>query len=248
MDWTLKHRKDARPPEGPVVVVVMDGVGVGRRDDGDAVFLARTPVLDDLRARYPYRTLRAHGTAVGLPDDTDMGNSEVGHNAIGAGRVFDQGAKLVNRALADGSLFAGESWRNLTQGCLERRTPLHLIGLLSDGNVHSHISHLFALIREAARIGIEELYLHTLLDGRDVPATSALIYVDQLEQVLAECGPGKRYRIASGGRPHGHDHGSLRGRLESGRARMERACPRSCPRLSLRPRGDRDFPPGGRDR
>jgi 2,3-bisphosphoglycerate-independent phosphoglycerate mutase len=178
----------------------MDGVGVGPGDAGDAVGLARTPTLDLLRARFPWRTLRAHGTAVGLPDDGDMGNSEVGHNALGAGRVFDQGAKLVNQAIADGSLFRGETWTALTANCLAQRTPLHLIGLLSDGNVHSHIHHLIALIREAARTGIREVYVHTLLDGRDVPETSALVYIQQLEAALAEFdGDGRRYRIASGG-------------------------------------------------
>ena len=201
MDWTLRRRRDFVPPAGPVVVVIMDGIGVGRGDEGDAVALARTPVLDELRTGHPWRTLRAHGTAVGLPADSDMGNSEVGHNAIGAGRVFDQGAKLVNRALADGSLFRGETWQRLTRGCLERQAPLHLIGLLSDGNVHSHIDQLIALIREAARLGLREVYVHPLLDGRDVPETSALIYVDRLEGVLAEYDRTKdhRYRIASGG-------------------------------------------------
>ena len=201
LDWTLRRRRDAAPPAGPIVVVVMDGIGVGPGDEGDAVALARTPVLDDLRARFPWRTLRAHGTAVGLPDDSDMGNSEVGHNALGAGRIFDQGAKLVNRALADGSLFGGEIWRRMTEGCLASRTPLHFIGLLSDGNVHSHMDHLIAMVREAARIGIREVYIHPLLDGRDVPPTSALVYVDQIESVLAEYDgiDGRRFRIASGG-------------------------------------------------
>ncbi len=201
MDWTLNRRDGYTPPPGPIVVVVMDGVGVGPGDEGDAVALARTPVLDALRLRYPYRTLRAHGTAVGLPDDSDMGNSEVGHNALGAGRVFDQGAKLVNRAIADGSIFRGEAWRLLTAACLERKSPLHLIGLLSDGNVHSHIDHLLALVREAARLGIREVYVHPLLDGRDVPETSALLYVERLEGMLAEHDgrEGRRYRIASGG-------------------------------------------------
>jgi 2,3-bisphosphoglycerate-independent phosphoglycerate mutase len=201
MDWSLTIRPDGFVPKGPVVVVVMDGIGAGRGDAGDAVALARTPVLDDLKARYPWRTLRAHGTAVGLPDDSDMGNSEVGHNAIGAGRVFDQGAKLVNRALAEGTLFQGEAWRYISGECLAHNTPLHLIGLLSDGNVHSHIDQLFALIREAARVGIREVYVHPLLDGRDVPETSALTYLDRLEELLREYDGrgGRRYRIASGG-------------------------------------------------
>ena len=177
----------ATPPAGPVVVVVMDGVGIGRGDEGDAVALARTPILDDLRARFPWRTLRAHGTAVGLPDDSDMGNSEVGHNALGAGRVFDQGAKLVNRAIAEGSLFRGDGWNAVATNCLANGKPLHFIGLLSDGNVHSHIDHLFALLRRArAEAGVRELCVHALLDGRDVPETTALSYVDALEALLAE--------------------------------------------------------------
>jgi 2,3-bisphosphoglycerate-independent phosphoglycerate mutase len=201
LNWTLKRRDRTAPAAGPLVVVVMDGIGVGPGDEGDAVALARTPVLDALRERFPSRTLRAHGTAVGLPDDSDMGNSEVGHNALGSGRVFDQGAKLVNKALADGSLFQGAVWRRITQGCLERKSPLHLIGLLSDGNVHSHIDHLIALIREAARLGIREVDVHTLLDGRDVPPTSALTYVEALEATLAEYDGvgGRHFRIASGG-------------------------------------------------
>ena len=179
MDLTLKLRADQTRAARPVVCVIMDGIGIGKGDEGDAVALAHTPVLDQLRESYPWRSLRAHGRVVGLPDDSDMGNSEVGHNAIGAGRIFDQGAKLVNHAIEEGTIFQGEVWRRLTKRCLERGSPLHLIGLLSDGNVHSHIKHLFALIREAARLGIREVYIHTLLDGRDVPQTSALVYVDR---------------------------------------------------------------------
>ena len=201
MDWTLQSRPGAQPPAGPVIVVVMDGVGVGRGDEGDAVALARTPTLDGLRSRFPWRTLRAHGTAVGLPDDGDMGNSEVGHNALGAGRIFDQGAKLVNQAIADGRLFRGDAWKTLERNCLEHGTPLHFIGLLSDGNVHSHIDHLEAMIHRAAEAGIREVFVHTLLDGRDVPETSALLYVDRLEAFLARFHgkDGRTYRVASGG-------------------------------------------------
>jgi 2,3-bisphosphoglycerate-independent phosphoglycerate mutase len=201
MDWTLQRRPGAQPPAGPVIVVVMDGVGVGRGDEGDAVALARTPTLDGLRTRFPWRTLRAHGTAVGLPDDGDMGNSEVGHNALGAGRIFDQGAKLVNRALAEGLLFRGDAWNTLERACLEHGTPLHFIGLLSDGNVHSNIDHLEAMILRAAGAGIREVFVHPLLDGRDVPATSALLYIDRLESLLAHFHgkDGRTYRVASGG-------------------------------------------------
>jgi 2,3-bisphosphoglycerate-independent phosphoglycerate mutase len=186
--------------KGPVVVAVMDGVGVGAHDEADAVHLARTPTMDWLRANAPYRTLRAHGTAVGLPSDDDMGNSEVGHNALGAGRVFDQGAKLVNAAIESGALFAGEAWQRAVAKVKGSGQPLHFIGLLSDGNVHSHEQHLFALLRRAAKDGVKALRVHALLDGRDVPETSALTYVERLEAVLAELrAAGCDARVASGG-------------------------------------------------
>jgi 2,3-bisphosphoglycerate-independent phosphoglycerate mutase len=186
---------------GPVLLVVLDGVGYGRRDEWDAVYQARTPVLDGLLSRDPNLALKAHGIAVGLPSDADMGNSEVGHNALGAGRVFDQGAKLVNRALEDGSAFEGKVWRGLVERCSGEDGALHLIGLLSDGNVHSHEKHLHALLGRAAREGIRKVFVHTLLDGRDVAETSALVYVERLEKVLADLNgsPDRRYRIASGG-------------------------------------------------
>jgi 2,3-bisphosphoglycerate-independent phosphoglycerate mutase len=187
--------------EGPVLVVVMDGVGLGREDEGNAVWLARTPTLDWLATSAPSVALRAHGTAVGLPSDDDMGNSEVGHNAIGAGRVFDQGAKLVNCAIEDGSMFEGEVWRAAVDRVRQSGEPLHFIGLLSDGNVHSHIEHLFAMLRRASAEGVTEVRVHALIDGRDVPETSALSYVDRLEGVLSELSarPDRDYRVASGG-------------------------------------------------
>ena len=191
-DWTLRPHATLRPPEGPVVFVVMDGVGVAPAGEGNAVRLARTPCLDRLADEALTTTLRAHGTAVGLPSDDDMGNSEVGHNAIGAGRVFDQGAKLVDLAIDSGALFHGDTWRWVTGG-----GTLHLIGLLSDGNVHSHERHLHALIRAARAGGVARVRVHVLLDGRDVSAQSALIYVDRLEAVFAEAGGD--CRIASGG-------------------------------------------------
>jgi 2,3-bisphosphoglycerate-independent phosphoglycerate mutase len=193
--------KIADAPAGPVVVVVLDGVGVGRGDEGDAVHLARTPLLDSLRKTCPAISLQAHGTAVGLPSDKDMGNSEVGHNALGAGRVFDQGAKLVNSALESGSLFEGATWRDIVARC-QAGGALHLIGLLSDGNVHSHVDQLFALIGRAQKQGVTRLFVHPLLDGRDVPETSCLQYVDALEDLLASIGqdnPACQYAVASGG-------------------------------------------------
>jgi 2,3-bisphosphoglycerate-independent phosphoglycerate mutase len=203
-EWTLKKHAKFPGVPGPVVVCVMDGVGIGRQDESDAVWLARTPHLDRLAVNSPTATLRAHGRAVGMPSDDDMGNSEVGHNAIGAGRIFDQGAKLVARAIADATLFEGEHasvWQSITERVRERRSTLHFLGLLSDGNVHSHIDHLFALLRRCDQESIERVRVHVLLDGRDVSETSALDYVDALEELLETISgkPKRDYRIASGG-------------------------------------------------
>ena len=189
---------------GPVVVCVMDGVGIGQRDASDAVHLARTPHLDALAASAPGIPLVAHGVAVGMPSDDDMGNSEVGHNAIGAGRIFDQGAKLVQQAIHAGSLFEGETgrvWQGLTQRVRQAGSTLHFLGLLSDGNVHSHIHHLFALLRRADQEQLKRVRIHVLLDGRDVPKASALDYVDALEELLETLNRNtdRDYRIASGG-------------------------------------------------
>jgi 2,3-bisphosphoglycerate-independent phosphoglycerate mutase len=199
-DWTLRKLDGFAGVPGPVVVCVMDGVGIGAHDAGDAVWLARTPTLDLLAKQPAVTTLRAHGTAVGMPSDADMGNSEVGHNALGAGRTFDQGAKLVDTAIATGAMFEGATWKALVRRCIEHKTPLHFIGLLSDGNVHSHIDHLLAMLKKAAAQGVPRVRVHVLLDGRDVPETSALAYVDRLEAALAELNrDGRDYRVASGG-------------------------------------------------
>ena len=170
----------------PIVLVIMDGVGRGDGGPGDAVKQANTPTLDKLMATCPMTWLKAHGTAVGLPTDDDMGNSEVGHNALGCGQIYSQGAKLVQESIETGSLYQSKTWVDLTDNCLQNDKALHFIGLLSDGNVHSNISHLIAMLKKAREMGLKKVYCHILLDGRDVPATSALDYVDQLETVLAE--------------------------------------------------------------
>jgi 2,3-bisphosphoglycerate-independent phosphoglycerate mutase len=199
-DFRLRKSEAFPGVKGPVLVCVMDGVGLGAHDEGDAVWLARTPTLDRLSKLQAVTALTAHGTAVGMPSDADMGNSEVGHNAIGAGRTFDQGAKLVEGAIASGAIWEGEVWRALVAQCMRARKPLHLIGLLSDGNVHSHVDHLIAIVRRAAIEGLPALRVHVLLDGRDVSEQSALQYVDPLEAALREASRGGRdYRIASGG-------------------------------------------------
>jgi 2,3-bisphosphoglycerate-independent phosphoglycerate mutase len=188
------------PPRGPLVLAVMDGVGWGPGDGGDAVAQARKPHLDALWQHAPTRTLRAHGTAVGMPSDADMGNSEVGHNALGAGRVFRQGAALVNDALASGRLFEGAAWREVVAAASRPGATLHLCGLLSDGNVHAHIDHVEALLCGADRAGVARVRLHVLADGRDVADPSFERYVARLQSVLVELNRGGRdYRIASGG-------------------------------------------------
>lgn len=185
---------------GPVVLVIMDGMGIGKDNEGNAFFLARTPNLDRLMNSSPYTTLKAHGTAVGLPSDADMGNSEVGHNALGAGRIFDQGAKLVSNAIESGEVFTTPVWKELIDKPAKSGSALHFIGLLSDGNVHSHINHLFRIIEKAASEGVKKLMVHILLDGRDVPETSANLYIEQLENFLEKfSAQGMNYRIASGG-------------------------------------------------
>ena len=184
----------------PIVLVIMDGVGRGDGGPGDAVKQANTPNLDKLMACNPMTWLKAHGTAVGLPTDDDMGNSEVGHNALGCGQIYSQGAKLVGESIETGALYESKTWKALIANCLENGKALHFLGLLSDGNVHSNISHLVAMLKKAREEDVRKVYCHILLDGRDVPATSALDYVDQLETVLASLSDaGHEYKIASGG-------------------------------------------------
>ena len=184
----------------PIVLIIMDGVGRGDGGSGDAVKQAKTPTLDRLLATCPHNWLKARGTAVGLPSDDDMGNSEVGHNALGCGQIYSQGAKLVNESIENGALFASDTWKELSANAKQDSRALHFLGLLSDGNVHSNISHLIAMLRHAHAEGVRRVYCHILLDGRDVPATSALDYVRQLEDVLRELrADGADYRIASGG-------------------------------------------------
>ena len=184
----------------PVVLVVMDGVGETPVELGNMVMKATTPTLDELKATQPWRTIRAHGEAVGLPSDDDMGNSEVGHNALGCGQIYSQGAKLVNESIESGKIFASETWQELVAGVKQTGGAMHFIGLLSDGNVHSNISHLIAMLNQAKKEGVAKVRCHILLDGRDVPATSALEYVGQLEDALAALNDASfDGRIASGG-------------------------------------------------
>jgi len=194
----LKPTPGYEPFNGPIVTVIMDGVGIGTKDERDGVFVANTPVLDRLLREPLMVKLKAHGTAVGLPSDGDMGNSEVGHNALGAGRIFAQGAQLINDALVSGDVFDGEVWGELKKRALTGQT-LHFIGLLSDGNVHSNIAQLFLLLDRCAKDHLSKVRLHILLDGRDVEQKSALSYIAVLEEKIKEFDTSLDYKIASGG-------------------------------------------------
>ena len=195
----------------PIVLVIMDGVGRGDGGSGDAVKQANTPNLDKLMASCPMTWLKAHGTAVG-------------HNALGCGQIYSQGAKLVGESIETGALYESKTWKALIANCKDNGKALHFLGLLSDGNVHSNISHLIAMLKKAREEDVKRVYCHILLDGRDVPATSALDYVDQLETVLAGLSDAEHeYKIASGG---GRMH------ARAGRGQTVRLCKRS----------DRDLP------
>jgi len=183
----------------PVVLVVMDGVGETELDDGNAVKHAYKPNLDYLKKHALYRTIKAHGVAVGLPSDEDMGNSEVGHNALGSGQIYSQGAKLVNESIESESIYETKTWKELVDYAKEKGT-LHFIGLLSDGNVHSHIAHLKSMLKKAKGDGVKRVRVHVLMDGRDVPETSGLLYIEDLENTLNELNDANfDAAIASGG-------------------------------------------------
>ena len=200
MSKVLNSLQNFKGVQGPVVTIVMDGVGIAPDTAGNAVKLAYTPVLDKLLAERPMVALRAHGTAVGLPSDDDMGNSEVGHNALGAGQVFAQGAKLVSNSIESGKMFASATWQELIAGVKASCGTLHFLGLFSDGNVHSHIDHLKAMVKQAKNEGVARVRIHTLIDGRDVGETSALEYIDPFEAFLAELNDASfDAAIASGG-------------------------------------------------
>jgi len=196
---SLRALPGYRPFPGPLVTVILDGMGLGAGDEADGLAVSYTPTLDRLLAEPLFTRLKAHGQAVGLPSDDDMGNSEVGHNALGAGRVFAQGAKLVGDALATGQVWEGQAWREVLARAAQGGT-VHLIGMISDGNVHSHVDHLDALIDRCHQQEVRRLRIHGLLDGRDVDEKSALRWFEPLEQKLQGlCGSQRDYRIASGG-------------------------------------------------
>ena len=185
--------------QGPVLTIVMDGVGLTAESETNAVSRAYMPNLKRVMASYPTVKLKAHGTAVGLPSDDDMGNSEVGHNALGSGQVFAQGAKLVSQSIESGKMFVSSAWQEIVSNVKDGGT-LHFLGLFSDGNVHSHIDHLKAMLIRAKEDGVSKVRIHILLDGRDVGETSALDYVEPFEAFIASMRDGSfDIKIASGG-------------------------------------------------
>uniref|UniRef100_A0A804QVJ8 phosphoglycerate mutase (2,3-diphosphoglycerate-independent) n=1 Tax=Zea mays TaxID=4577 RepID=A0A804QVJ8_MAIZE len=197
--WTLPDHP--KLPKGkPVAVVVLDGWGEANPDQYNCIHVAQTPVMDSLKNGAPekWRLVKAHGTAVGLPSDDDMGNSEVGHNALGAGRIFAQGAKLVDQALASGKIYDGDGF-NYIKESFESGT-LHLIGLLSDGGVHSRLDQLQLLLKGVSERGAKKIRVHILTDGRDVLDGSSIGFVETLENDLLELrAKGVDAQIASGG-------------------------------------------------
>lgn len=200
MELKLNKLDKFSESNGPLLLVIMDGVGFGRKDESDAVYLAKTPVLDKLLESKLQTKLIAHGPAVGLPSDDDMGNSEVGHNAMGAGRIFAQGAKLVGKSIESGAIFNSKSWGKIMDRS-HRGGTIHFLGLLSDGNVHSHINHFYRMINECATRKVRRVRVHILLDGRDVGEKTALDYIRPLEELLRTISEkdGFDYKIASGG-------------------------------------------------
>lgn len=183
-----------------LLTIVMDGVGISSNEFGNAVAAANRPNLDWLARNCPWRTISAHGKSVGLPSDSDIGNSEVGHNALGAGRIFDQGAKLVQQAIDSNAMFQGNTWKKAIEHVISQSSTMHFLGLLSDGNVHSNENHLYAMLRNAKQSGVNKVRLHILLDGRDVGEKSAELYIDRLQKVIAELQSNSfDIQVASGG-------------------------------------------------
>jgi 2,3-bisphosphoglycerate-independent phosphoglycerate mutase len=199
---TIKTLAERFKGRGPLINIVLDGWGIGAHDEGDAIFQAKKPTLDRLWNDFAHGVIYTHGHYVGLPAPKDIGGSEVGHMTMGAGRIIDQGPTLIRNFMRSGAFFEGRALNEVIDFCVQKGGALHLLGLLSDGNVHSHISHFEEVIGFAAKRGVERVYIHALLDGRDVPYQSALDYVERIEARLREAAadrPGWDYAIASGG-------------------------------------------------
>ncbi len=195
----------------PLVLVIMDGYGFNPQTKGNAITFAKTPNLDKFFAEYPTTAIGASGMDVGLPDG-QMGNSEVGHTNIGAGRVVYQELTRITKSINDGDFFENETLVAAINNCKEKDSALHLLGLVSDGGVHSHNAHLYALLKMAKENGLSKVYVHALLDGRDVPPTSGAGFLKELQDKMAEIGVGKIATVA--GRYYGMDRDTQWGRVE----------------------------------
>src|SRR5881392_3237711 len=176
--------------KGPLALIIIDGWGHSRAREGNAIAMASKPFYDELCEKYPQTLLTAHGTRVGLPDGV-MGNSEVGHLNLGAGRVIRMDVSRIDHEIATGEFFNNEVLAKTMDGARERGKQLHLMGLISDGQVHSSQEHLYALLRMTKQRGVERVFVHCFLDGRDTPPSSAVKYVAALQQQIAESGCGR---------------------------------------------------------
>ena len=176
--------------KGPVMLMILDGFGINEKTDGNAVKLAKTPNIDKLMKKYPNTIMYTSGLKVGLPDG-QMGNSEVGHTNIGAGRIVYQELTKITKSIEDGDFFAIPEFIEAIENCKKHNSKLHILGLLSDGGVHSHIRHLYGLLEMAKRRDFEDVYVHCFLDGRDTPPASAEGYIMKLQEKMKEKGVGK---------------------------------------------------------
>ncbi|KAH7816109.1 2,3-bisphosphoglycerate independent phosphoglycerate mutase (iPGM) [Monocercomonoides exilis] len=205
MSYKLSALPSGFRKEGPIVLCILDGYGLGKDDPSANPIVAAHPTyINDLieksKSAGLYKQIRAHGPAVGLPSESDMGNSEVGHNAMGAGQIYSQGTMLVDESFKTGRMFKTENWKTVVGETASHSGTLHMFGLLSDGNIHSHIGQVEQLIDGAVETGIKTLRIHVLLDGRDVPPESGLKYIDMIEAKLASlAAKGVDAKIASGG-------------------------------------------------
>lgn len=201
----------------PVALIIMDGFGYNHSGYGNAIRAAKTPNLDRLLANYPHTLIGASGMDVGLPEG-QMGNSEVGHTNIGAGRIVYQELTRITKAIKDGDFFDNEAFKAAVQNCKTNDSALHLFGLLSDGGVHSHNSHLYGLLELAKQAGLTKVYVHGFMDGRDVPPTSGADFAAELEAKMAEIGVGKIASVM--GRYYAMDRDNRWERVEKAYAAM----------------------------
>ena len=197
----------------PIMLMILDGFGINENEKGNAVKLANTPNIDKLMKTWPTTQIHTSGLAVGLPEG-QMGNSEVGHTNIGAGRIVYQDLTRITKSIEEGEFFSIKELTSAIDNCKRHNSKLHIMGLLSDGGVHSHIRHLYALLELAKRKDFEDVYVHCLLDGRDTPPASGESYILQLEEKMKEKGVGKIATIS--GRFYSMDRDKRWDRVEKG--------------------------------